>query len=93
MGRNQLIDYHDVDVLVPPPPVRKQIWNGHEFVDVTLYRKLGHLKPAQREWLVANFGQPAQYQAGRYWDTSRTGLFTVMDEKVYTWFCLKWNEQ
>lgn len=91
MGWTQQVEYQQVEVTLPPP-VRKQVWNGHEFVSVTLYRKLGHLKTEQREWLITTFGQPSQYLAGRYWDTSRTGLFTVMDEKVYTWFRLKWAE-
>jgi hypothetical protein len=92
MGWTQQIEYQEVEVALPPP-VRKQIWNGTEFVTVTLYRRLGHLKQEHRDWLANNFGQPNQYLAGRYWDTSRTGLFTVMDEKVYSWFCLKWGKQ
>jgi hypothetical protein len=91
MGWTQQVEYQEVEG-TPPPPVRKEIWNGTEFVTVTLYRKLGILKFEHHNWLVSNFGPPGQYQAGRYWDTSRTGLFTVMDEKVYTWFRLKWAE-
>jgi hypothetical protein len=92
MGWTQQVEYQEVEVTLPPP-VRKQVWNGTEFVTVTLYRKLGHLEMKHRDWLVAQFGQPNQYFAGRYWDTSRTGLFTVMDEQVYMWFCMKWGKQ
>jgi hypothetical protein len=92
MGWTQQVEYQEVEVTLPPP-VRKQIWNGHEFVTVTLYRKMGHITRDQLDWLVDNFGRPSEYIAGRYWDTSRTGLFTVMDEKVYSWFCLKWGKQ
>jgi hypothetical protein len=92
MGWTQLVDEPVIEVTMPPP-VRKKIWNGHEFVDLTLYRKIGHITAEQHDWLVRKFGPPNQYLAGRYWDTSRSGLFTVMDEKVYSWFCLKWGKQ
>jgi len=92
MGWTQQVEYQEVEVTLPPP-VRKQIWNGKDFVTVTLYRKLGNLKQQHQDWLVEQFGPPNQYLAGHYWDTSRTGLFTVMDEKVYSWFCLKWGKQ
>ena len=92
MGWTQQVEYQEVEVTLPPP-VRKQIWNGTEFVTVTLYRKLGNLKQEHQDWLIQNFGRPSEYIAGRYWDTSRSGLFTVMDEQVYMWFQMKWGKQ
>ncbi len=92
MGWTQIVDEPVIEVTMPPP-VRKKIWNGHEFVSVTLYRKIGNITAEQHDWLIRKFGPPNQYIAGHYWDTSRTGLFTVMDEQVYMWFCLKWSKQ
>jgi hypothetical protein len=92
MGWTQQIEYQEVEATLPPP-ISKKIWNGTEFVTVTLYRKLGNLKQEHQDWLIQNFGRPSEYIAGRYWDTSRSGLFTVMDEQVYMWFQMKWGKQ
>jgi hypothetical protein len=92
MGWTQQVEYQEVEVTLPPP-ISKKIWNGTEFVTVTLYRKLGNLKQEHQDWLIQNFGRPSEYIAGRYWDTSRSGLFTVMDEQVYMWFQMKWGKQ
>ena len=44
------IKYTDV---APEPrvPVRKQIWDGQEFVPVTMYRITGRLTKDQKDWL------------------------------------------
>ena len=42
MGWEQEIEYVDVEVTLPPP-VKKQVWNGTEFVPMTLYRHKGLL--------------------------------------------------
>lgn len=87
----QVIDYVDVEVTLPPP-VKKQVWNGKEFVPMTLYRWPRLTNDSQRSWLAENIGPPGVYRNGQYWDHSRAGSFTVMDEKVFVWFQLKWGK-
>jgi len=43
-------------------------------------------------WLLKSFGHSGVYKNGRFWDYSRAGNFTVMDEKVYTWYQMKWSK-
>jgi hypothetical protein len=45
------IEYIDEKDIVLPPPVKKQIWNGTEFVPFLLYRRKGVPNNEQREWL------------------------------------------
>lgn len=92
MGWTQQIEYVEV-VEIPPPPVRKQVWNGECFVSMTLHKTRGIPTQQQVEWFAETFGPAATYQKGKYWDYSRAGNFTVMDEQVYTWYRLKWNNQ
>ena len=90
MGWNQVeheIEYIDADV-VTPPPVKKQVWDGEKFVPVTLYKIKGVLKDEQKLWLVENFGH-----RGPRWDYSNAGNFWIMDEKVHTWFQMKWGNR
>ncbi len=87
MGWTQ-VEYIDAkDVVVPPPSVKKQIWDGEKFVPVMLHRINGTLTDEQKVWLNKNFGP-----RGPRWDYSLTGIFYVMDEKVYSWFQLKWGK-
>jgi hypothetical protein len=86
------VEYTDIEVTLPPP-VKKQVWNGYEFVPMTLYRQPGLVNNEQQTWLTESFGPPGTYINGRYWDHSRAGSFTVMDERVYTWFRLKWGKK
>ena len=88
MGWTTHIDYVDVEILNGAVPVKKQIWNGKEFVSVTMYRRNGALSDPQKLWLVEQFGK-----RGPRWDYSLTGNFFVMDEQVYTWFQLKWGNK
>lgn len=88
----QKIEYVDVEVTLPKP-VHKQVWNGKEFVSMTLYRMFGLLKNEQYEWMIANFGPPGTYKSGQYWDHSRAGSFAVMDEKLYMWYQMKWGNK
>jgi hypothetical protein len=91
MGWSQKIEYVDVEVTLPPP-VKKQIWDQatQTFVPMTLYRHRGILTETQEDWMRKTFGCEGVYKNGRFWDYSRGGDFTIMDEKVYTWFKMKW---
>ena len=88
----QVIDYVDVEVVLPPP-VKKQIWNGTEFVPITLYKSKGWPGIDQVEWLVNVAGSRGSYSKGTYWDFSEPGNFTVMDEKLYIWYQMKWGNK
>lgn len=90
MGWTQQIDYAEVEVTLPPP-VRKQVWNGEKFVSMTLHRHNGTPSTEKIDWLIATYGRPGVYKNGRYWDYSRAGNFTVMDEQVYMWYQMKWK--
>lgn len=92
MGWDQQIDYADVNVTLPPP-VRKQVWDGEKFVPMMLYKHKGCPGTIQEEWLRKTYGSPGTYQNGQYWDYSRAGNFTVMEEKVYTWYQMKWGNK
>ena len=88
----QVVNYEDVEVTLPPP-VKKQVWDGEKFVPMTLYRSKGTPSTEQMDWLIDTYGRQGIYKDGRYWDYSRAGNFVVMDEKVYTWYQLKWGKE
>lgn len=88
----QTIEYIDVEVTLPPP-VKKQVWDGEQFVSMTLYRSKGTPSTEQMDWLIDTYGRPGTYVNGRFWDYSRAGDFTVMDERVYTWYQMKWRNR
>jgi hypothetical protein len=92
MGWEQIIEYIDVEVTLPPP-VSKQIWDGDKFVPMKLYRLQYEPGIQQRNWLWNTYGPAGTYVNGHYWDYSRSGNFTVMDEKVYTWYQMKWGNK
>jgi len=92
MGWNQVIEHEEVQVTLPPP-VHKRVWDGREFVSMTLYRTKGIPDLIQMQWMVETFGVAGTYENGRYWDMSRAGDFTVMDEKVYVWYQMKWGKK
>jgi hypothetical protein len=87
----QKIEYVDAEVVLPPP-VKKQVWDWktQSFVPITLYRRKHVLSNAETDWLRKTYGLEGNYKNGQYWDYSRAGNFIVMDEKVYTWFQMKW---
>lgn len=93
MGWTQQIDYTDTDQIVLPPPVRKQVWDGEKFVPMTLYRHQGVPNREQESWLEKTYGLAGTYKNGGYWDYSVGGNFTVMDEKVYSWYQIKWGNK
>jgi hypothetical protein len=88
----QKIEYADVDVVLPPP-VRKQVWDGEKFVPMTLYKNKGWPGITETEWLCNTYGPAGTYKNGQYWEYSQAGNFTVMDEKVYTWYQMKWGNK
>lgn len=90
----QKIEYIDAEV-VPQPPVKKQVWNNEtqSFVPMTLHKMKGWPGTEAENWLLKNFGHPGTYKNGTYWDYSRAGNFTVMDEKVYVWYQMKWGNK
>lgn len=92
MGWTQQVEYVDVEVVLPPP-VKKQVWDGEKFVPMTLYRITHAPKDYERNWLWKTYGPAGQYVNGHFWDYSQAGNFTVMDEKVYTWFQMKWGNK
>jgi len=75
---------------VPEPrvPVRKQIWNGQEFVPVTMYRITGRLTKDQKDWLYDVFGRP-----GARWDYASSGSYWTADEQTLMMFTLRWGSQ
>lgn len=85
------IEYIDERDIVLPPPVRKQIWNGTEFVTFKLYRRHGVPSTQQQTWLYNTYGHRGVYKYGYHWDFSNSGNFTVMDDKVYIFFTMKWG--
>jgi hypothetical protein len=92
----QKIEYVDGDTeAVPPPLVKKQIWDAgnQEFVSVKMYRFQGVLNHDKLDWLGETYGPPGVYKNGKFWDYTRAGNFTVMDEQVYTWFQMKWGNK
>jgi len=92
----QKIEYVDADTeSVSPPLVKKQIWDPEkqEFVTVKMYRFQGVLGHNKLDWLRDTYGQPGVYKNGKFWDYSRAAEYTVMDEKVYMWYQMKWSKK
>ena len=85
------VEFLDERDIVLPPPVRKQVWDGEKFVPITIYKIKGYIGTEAEKWLQKTFGYPETYRGGSYWDYSRAGDFTVMDEKVYMFYKLKWE--
>lgn len=85
------VEYIDERDIVLPPPVKKQIWNGTEFVPFLLYRRKGVPSVQEIEWLWKTYGRPGAYKYGTHWDYSGNGNVTYMDDKVYMFFTIKWG--
>ncbi len=92
MGWKQVIEYVDAEV-TPPPPVKKQVWDGKQFVPTKLYKIRGLPLGEKMEWLRQTYGKPGTYINGRFWDYSKGGNYIVMEEQVYVWFRMKWKDQ
>lgn len=92
MGLTQQIDYITVEVTLPRP-VKKQVWDGEKFVSMTLHKHKGVPDDEKMRWLEKTYGRPGTYKNGSYWDYTKAGNFTVMDEQVYTWYQIKWNNK
>ena len=95
MGWTQQIEYVDVSDVVLPPPVKKQVWDPdtQSFVPMTLYKRKHLLSNEETDWLRATYGVEGVYKNGQFWDYSRAGNFVIMDEKVYTWYQMKWGNK
>lgn len=87
----QKIDYVDA-VEVPRQPVKKQVWDGKNFVPLTLH-KISPYSDQIYSWLRPTYGAPGVYVNGRFWDYSVGGNYFLMDEKVYTWYQMKWSKE
>jgi hypothetical protein len=94
MGWAQKIEYVEVEPSLPAP-VRKKIWDAETqtFVPMTLYRHMDLPNSTHLDWLRETYGHEGVYKSGRFWDYSRAGNYIVMDEKVYTWFQMKWGNK
>lgn len=95
MGLPEQIEYVDAIEYVEEKmtltiPVKKQVWDGEKFVPMLLYKSKGCPGHQEISWLHKTYGSPGTYRNGQYWDYSLAGNFTVMEEKVYTWFQIKW---
>ena len=86
----QAIEYID-ETIVLPPPIKKQVWNGTEFVPFLMYCSKGTLSAQQKEWLWKTYGKPGVYEYGRHWNYSNSGDITYMDDKVYMFYTMKWK--
>ena len=95
MGWTQQIEYTEVSDIALPPPVKKQVWDEdtQSFMPMTLYKHKGLISNNAEEWMYKTFGRPGVYKDGRFWDFSRAGDFTLMDEKVFMWFQMKWGNK
>lgn len=97
MGWQQFTDEKIEYVVVEPKltPVKKQVWdnNTKTFIPMTLHKSKGIPTSDQIQWLKETYGYPGVYKNGRFWQYSVGGDFTVMDEKVYTWYQMKWGNR
>lgn len=84
-----IVEFMDERDVVPRPPVKKLIWNGTEFVPLNLYR-MPSPSGSSLAWLRETYGLSGQYVAGCYWEHTRAG-YTLMDEKVYMFYTMKWG--
>jgi hypothetical protein len=85
--------------------VKKQIWDGETFVSAVLCEIPGQQLTQVEKWLTNTFGPPNQHGHNQYWGYYNggriisggraTGLtpLVVMDEKVYTWYQMKWGNR
>jgi hypothetical protein len=71
--------------------VRKQMWDGNQWVETVNYRIPQLVSSQERDWLYATFGGQNIHRLGQYWCYSRSGDYTVMDEQVYMMYTLKWG--
>ena len=71
--------------------VRKQLWDGNQWVETAHYRIPKQMTNQERDWLYDTFGAQNLYRLGRYWRTSPASNYTVMDEQVYMMYTLKWS--
>ena len=90
----QKIEYVEAKVVLPPP-VNKQVWDNEtqSFIPMTLHKSKGVPTSDQIQWLKETYGWPGVYKNGRFWQYSIGGDYTIMDEKVYVWYQMKWGNK
>ena len=90
----QKVEYVDVEV-VTKTTIQKQVWDNDTktFIPMTLHKSKGIPTSDQIQWLKETVSWPGTYKNGQYWQYSIAGDFTVMDERLYTWYQLKWNNK
>jgi hypothetical protein len=89
---NDKIEYMEiVDPMPEVQRVRKQLWNGTQWVETAHYRIPRQITNQERDWLYATFGAANVYKLGRFWSSSHAANYTVMDEQVYMMYTLKWS--
>lgn len=80
---------------LPPGIVKsnKQFWDGQNFIPIVVYRI--PLEPTNEliKWLESTVGPLGRFTPGRYWDYNESLRYTVMDERVFVWYKLKWSEE
>jgi hypothetical protein len=84
-----------IEIVNPIPEVqrvRKQLWDGSQWVETAHYRIPRQMTNRERDWLYATFGAPNVYRLGRFWSARHTANYTVMDEQVYMMYTLKWSQ-
>jgi hypothetical protein len=83
-----------IEIADPAPDVmrvRKQMWDGNQWVETAHYRIPRQMNNRELDWLYATFGAQNIYRLGQYWGCSFAADYTVMDEQVYMMYTLKWS--
>jgi hypothetical protein len=83
-----------IEIVDPTPAVvrvRKQLWDGSQWVETAHYRIPKQMTNRERDWLYATFGAANVYRLGQFWSSSHAANYTVMDEQVYMMYTLKWS--
>ena len=84
--------------------VKKQIWDGDKFIPAYVCEVPGNYLQIEK-WLTDTIGPPDQHGHNQYWAYYNGGRIIsggravglsplmVMDEKVYTWYQMKWSNK
>jgi hypothetical protein len=85
--------------------VKKQIWDGDKFIPAYMCEVPDHQHAQIEKWLTDTIGAPSQHGHNQYWAYYNGGRIIsggravglnplmVMDEKVYTWYQMKWGNK
>ena len=84
--------------------VKKQIWDCEKFIPAFVCEILMNHRQIEK-WLTDTIGPPDQHGHNQFWGYYNGGRIVpggravglsplmVMDEKVYMWYQMKWNNQ